>query len=223
MHNGAKIPKEPVEKGSDRCQLPLPADQLGSIGSAKQIIIVNTKYTTDFHAKVDTFEWQGSRWEHVFASIPAVIGKNGLAEQKREGDGKSPAGTFTLGTMFGSASRPEGVKWKYRQTTENDFWVDDPNSPLYNTWQTGPAKGRWNSAETLKRSDGQYKYAIVINYNDQRIPGRGSAIFMHLWSGPDRGTAGCTAMAEADLLKIMRWLEPGKKPVIVQTTETAVR
>jgi len=191
------------------------------LGHAQQVVCVTTDSRASFRARVEMFEKQGSEWVLVGGKMPAVVGRNGLSREKREGDGKSPEGVFDLGPFFGSREKPEGVKFPYRQTTDNDFWVDDPNSPLYNTWQTGPANGRWNSAETLKRKDHLYDYVVVINYNmSPPLAGRGSAIFMHVWNGPDEGRSGCVALAEDDLLKIMRWLDPGKKPVIVIEPET---
>ena len=120
-------------------------------------------------------------WKQVH-SFAGNIGRTGFAYNKVEGDGHSPIGIFSLGTAFGRYSNP-GTAMNYRQSTTNDFWVDDVNSPLYNTWQKGPVNGRWNSAEKMYIP--QYNYGFVINYNTaKRIPGKGSAIFFHVWSGP---------------------------------------
>jgi len=63
----------------------------------------------------------------------------------------------------------------------------------------------------------QYRWLIVVDYNrrDPR-PGAGSCIFLHIWKSPDKGTAGCTAMPEEDLLTILRWLQNEKNPLLVQ-------
>ena len=120
--------------------------------------------------------------------------------------------------MFGTAENP-GVKFEYRKTNGNQYWVDDPYSALYNTWQTGPSNGRWNSAENLYIP--AYKYAAVINFNTkERISKKGSAMFLHVSN--NSYTAGCTAISEANLLKILRWLDPGKNPVIIQGTKSQV-
>jgi Uncharacterized protein conserved in bacteria len=104
------------------------------------------------------------------------------------------------------------------KTTSTDFWVDDVNSNFYNSWQIGSTNNQWNSAEKLLRTkDILYDYAMVINYNiNPIIPGKGSAIFMHIWRGKYTGTAGCTAMPKKTMLKIMKWLNPNKNPIIIE-------
>jgi len=74
-----------------------------------------------------------------------------------------------------------------------------------------------------------YKWGVVVEHNGTpaRVPrwgprpqptqpGAGSCIFLHIWRGPDAGTAGCTAMAEPALLDTIRWLDADKSPVLVQ-------
>ena len=46
--------------------------------------------------------------------------------------------------------------------------------------------------------------------------GNGSCIFMHIWENDHSGTAGCTAMTEANLLKILNWIRAEKHPLLVQ-------
>ena len=152
--------------------------------------------------------------------MPAVIGKLGFAVHKKEGDIKSPMGIYTIGTAFGRQPNP-GTKMPYIQTTPNDYWVDDSNSPLYNTLQEAPVNGRWNSAETMYIK--YYDYGFVINYNTtERTPYKGSAIFFHIWIGSSIGTTGCTATSEENLLTILKWLDPSKNPLIIQGTMSEV-
>jgi L,D-peptidoglycan transpeptidase YkuD (ErfK/YbiS/YcfS/YnhG family) len=57
---------------------------------------------------------------------------------------------------------------------------------------------------------------VVVGYNtDPVVAGRGSAIFLHIWKGPGQPTAGCVAMEEADLERIVAWLDPDQKPQII--------
>jgi len=155
-------------------------------------------------------------WKGVSGPMEATIGENGFAlpGEKREGDGKTPSGIFSLKRTFGY---DETVKTKmpYRQALEEDLWVDDPNAPDYNQWvkqgETGAA-----SYEKMKREDGQYKYGIVIEYNtDPVIKGHGSAIFFHVWKEKDSPTAGCVAVSEEDITKIFEWLDPNASPLIM--------
>jgi L,D-peptidoglycan transpeptidase YkuD (ErfK/YbiS/YcfS/YnhG family) len=179
-----------------------------------QVVVVSVEEHTDFHAVVSAWEQSTGVWKNVFKDFPAVIGRNGLAleGEKREGDGKTPAGVYGLSLAFGEAATiPTGLN--YRQATDNDFWVDDPESPYYNMWVEGPPQAK--SFEHMKREDGLYKYGIVIEYNMAAIPGDGSAIFFHIWRGPDNPTAGCVAFSEDNILKLLSWLDIRKNPVVV--------
>ena len=175
-------------------------------------------------------------WLAEGLQIPVTTGPNGLAwgrglhsnieeePQKVEGDGRSPAGIFRLGTAFGYHAKPlADVRLRYRQATGRDYFVDDPESEDYNRWVTLPAgaanapNARWDSFERMRRDDSLYEFGIVILHNVAPVlKGYGSAIFFHIWQQPGAPTAGCTAMARSDLLELMRWLDPEKKPVIIQ-------
>ncbi|MFM8394098.1 MAG: L,D-transpeptidase [Acidobacteriota bacterium] len=166
-----------------------------------------------------------------------MVGKNGLAwaaelagpmgkrtdPVKREGDGRSPAGAFTLGTAFGYA--PEQVMGRlaidYLQVTKHHECVDDCQSRSYNQLVDGsrhPDRD-WRSSEIMRRDDDFYRLGVVINYNlPKPIPCQGSCIFLHIWEGAGRGTVGCTAMAPEKMLEIVKWLDRARKPVIVQLT-----
>jgi len=203
------------ENGSD-----IIVNRMPVIGNSEQVIIVSVPSANSYKATLNAYEKINGNWQVVFSNIPAVVGRNGVNKQK-EGDGKSPTGIFSFGTAFGTEKKPAGVKMPYRQTTDYDYWIDDVNSPDYNTWVTyeGNPKERWNSFEKLKIS--AYKYAVVINYNVTNIqPGKGSAIFLHVWQGQNKPTSGCTAISEANMLKILKWLDPNKKPIIIQGTQS---
>ncbi|MFM8654257.1 MAG: hypothetical protein ACKODZ_05945, partial [Verrucomicrobiota bacterium] len=84
-----------------------------------------------------------SPWIAKNPPIPVNLGRRGLAWgrglhlaqpglQKREGDGKSPAGAFFLGNiLYGYADRSPIPGWRYRQVTDRDLWIEEPSSPLY--------------------------------------------------------------------------------------------
>jgi L,D-peptidoglycan transpeptidase YkuD (ErfK/YbiS/YcfS/YnhG family) len=151
----------------------------------------------------------------VSDSFPAVAGKKGFAAigEKKEGDGKSPTGIFALSSAFGYAPSCS-TKMPYRQSSAEDFWVDDSESPQYNTWVHGAMSAK--SAEKMLRSDVLYKWGVVVDYNRSPVvAGKGSAIFLHVWRRPGSFTAGCAAFSEPDVVKILRWLDPDKKPVAV--------
>lgn len=188
-------------------------DKINGKGNAEQAIVVTANSSSSVSVIITTFEKSNGTWRQV-ASFSGNIGRTGFTYNKVEGDGHSPIGIFSLGTAFGRYANP-GTAMRYRQSTTNDFWVDDVNSSLYNTWQVGPASGRWNSAEKMYIPS--YNYGFVINHNTtSRTPGKGSAIFFHVWSGPGNGTAGCTSTSSDNVIRTLKWLNPSKSPIIIQ-------
>lgn len=182
---------------------------------ALQVLAVLEPKTGSVDSVLVGFEKKQTGWQRVIGPVPVTVGRSGIAEfeQKREGDGKTPRGSFPLKLVFGYADS-EDTRMPYRQATEQDVWIDDPSSPLYNQWVKGiPAT---ESHERMKREDSLYRLGIVIGYNMEPIrAGYGSAIFMHIWQGPGKSTAGCVAMAEEELRKITAWLDPEKVPQII--------
>jgi L,D-peptidoglycan transpeptidase YkuD (ErfK/YbiS/YcfS/YnhG family) len=133
------------------------------------------------------------------------VGRNGVSFSKREGDLRTPGGTFPLRGGFGARANP-GLPQGWFRVDGSDVWVDDSRSSLYNTHQRKPVGGRWTSAEDLLNTPA-YNYAQVIGYNEARTPGRGSAIFFHVDTGG--GTAGCVSLPTSALLAVMRWERSG--------------
>jgi L,D-peptidoglycan transpeptidase YkuD (ErfK/YbiS/YcfS/YnhG family) len=168
-------------------------------GRAGQVVLVASRGT---RARLTgcTRRADGS-YLRTFAPVEAWVGHHGVAPagRKREGDGRTPAGVFRLGAGFGTTAAP-GVRFSWLRTDARDVWVDDPRSPLYNTHQRTPVRGRWRSAEKMRIAP--YRYAQVVHYNTDRRPGRGSAIFLHVGTRP---TAGCVALPAADLVRLLRW------------------
>jgi L,D-peptidoglycan transpeptidase YkuD (ErfK/YbiS/YcfS/YnhG family) len=184
--------------------------------STQMILVMERRYLFSSGYFVYAVEKKHDHWKLVSGPIEATIGKHGFAlpGEKREGDGKTPSGIFSLKRTFGY-DKTVKTKMPYRQATEEDLWVDDPNAPDYNQWVK---QGETSAAsyEKMKREDGQYKYGIVIEYNtDPVIKGHGSAIFFHVWKGKDFPTAGCVAVSEEDMIKIFGWLDPNAFPLII--------
>jgi len=151
--------------------------------------------------------------------MPAFIGRAGFSADKHEGDLKTPVGKYGFGVMFGQRANP-GVKSPYRQADAASVWVDDVASPYYNTWQENAAlHGEHLDSAGYATA---YAYAADIAYNTSPItPGRGSAIFLHVSTGG--GTAGCVSLPQSDLLQVLRWLDPGRSPVIVMAPASVIR
>jgi len=101
--------------------------------------------------------------------------------------------------------------------------IDDVKSEYYNMVvnmrEKGLDPGALPSHETMIRDDDYYKYTILVGHNMNPVVQEGGCcIFLHLWGGEDSSTAGCTAMSEPDMVKLLALLDPELKPVIVQLT-----
>jgi len=168
-------------------------------------------------------------WRPASPVIDVLYGKHGLAwgrgvpgseesgRQKREGDGRAPAGLFALGTIYGDdPALPEGADFPYHQVTARDAWVDDPRHPLYNQHVAidDPAHPpEWFEKHRMRVGDAAFRWRVEIRHNAAPpVAGAGSVIFFHIRRGPDRKTAGCTVMAQEDLLTMIRWLRADRKP-----------
>jgi L,D-peptidoglycan transpeptidase YkuD (ErfK/YbiS/YcfS/YnhG family) len=194
--------------------------QLATVGSAQQVVIVTAANWTTSSATLQTYEKDANGWRAVFPAMAAHIGSNGFSADKHEGDDKTPTGKYGFGTMFGQQPSP-GVNFPYRVADSRSVWVDQPSSPFYNTWQENAALSGEHLANK-KEFGTAYAYAIDIAYNTHPVvAGKGSAIFLHVSTGS--GTAGCVSIAEPDLLRVLRWLDPARAPVIVMGPTSVVR
>ena len=126
-----------------------------------------------------------------------------MTEDKREGDNKTPLGSFPLRELW---VRPDRVTlgktiMQPRILREHDGWCDDVNHPRYNRHVVLPCDAHH---ERLWREDNRYNIIIPLGYNDT-VPeaGKGSAIFFHIASEQYEGTEGCIAVSQHDMLKLL--------------------
>ena len=147
-------------------------------------------------------------------SYRCALGAGGIRRFKLEGDGVTPAGSFALRRLF---YRPDRLREPQTglptvQLTPADGWCDDPADPNYNRLVKRPF---WRGHEVMWRGDHLYDLVVDVGYNDDLpIPGRGSAIFLHL-ARPDYGpTAGCVAFSQPDFLAILKRLTPDIRLVV---------
>jgi L,D-peptidoglycan transpeptidase YkuD (ErfK/YbiS/YcfS/YnhG family) len=201
--------------GCGRPPAPPSFDVPADVGQVVLVTPVPPSAAGAVSAEVRGFERRGDGWHEAFSPMRGVVGRNGViaADRKREGDGHTPAGTYPLGPAFGYAERID-TKLDYRRVTDADLWVDDPDHPDYNRWVPAPTAAR--SFEKMKRDDDLYELGAVIGYNTAPVvPGRGSAIFLHVWGGPAAPTAGCVAVSRGDLAGLLRWLDRTRNPAAV--------
>ncbi|MGN1023986.1 MAG: L,D-transpeptidase [Lachnospiraceae bacterium] len=158
--------------------------------------------------------WEkGADWTCVYCSY-AGYGRNGLSENRHEGDGTTPVGDFALPLAFGIRKNP-GTALPYQPVGENSYWAEEGNryteSPV-------PVPG-----EHLASYDPQYRYAVFIAYNaDPCIPGRGSAIFLHVRSEKTWKTAGCVSVTEENMIRLLHMLRPGARMLIAPSPEKLI-
>ena len=147
-----------------------------------------------------------------------ALGRGGVtpAADKREGDGASPLGSWPMRQVFfrpDRLERPETALPADAMIPEAG-WCDEPASPLYNRPVILPFAA---SHEQLWREDHIYDLIVVLGYNDDPpLPGRGSAIFLHLAREDYSPTEGCIACALPDLLALLRVAQPGDALEIVK-------
>jgi L,D-peptidoglycan transpeptidase YkuD (ErfK/YbiS/YcfS/YnhG family) len=132
-----------------------------------------------------------------------ALGRSGIRQDKREGDGATPVGIFPLRKLCYRADRfqkpPTALPTQAIQ--ETDGWCDDPDHPLYNKPVRLPFAG---SHEDMWREDYVYDLVLVIGHNDDPpVPGKGSCIFVHIINGDYEPTAGCIALSEDDMVELL--------------------
>ena len=212
--------------------LPFSSPPPSVFDDCRQLVLVLSPDDNSVAATLTRFERNGKAWKQVGAAHPVNLGNKGLAWgkglhsakpglQKKEGDQKSPAGLFRFGAAFGYAPASEvSFKLPYAPITETQICVEDSQSQYYNQIvdETRVVKD-WDARESMLRKDEQYKWGIFVKHNMAPEAEGGSCIFFHLWRKQGSGTLGCTAMSEENLLALMRWLDPGRKPVLVQMNE----
>lgn len=199
-----------------------------SLYASEQLVMVVSNELNGTNAILQRYEKE-HQWVKVGAKTPVVLGRNGLGyvafkePLKHEGDGRSPAGLFPITSTFGYDQNAT-FKLPYWHADENLYCVDDVNDSRYNKILRIYDKSSLPSSyEVMHRADGVYRYGAVIGYNDSGVRGRGSCIFIHLNHSDKRPTSGCTAMDEAPLIELLKWLEAVKKPQILQILKSECR
>lgn len=178
----------------------------------RQLITVTAASHGTSYATFRAYQITGTKKVLVFGPWTARVGYHGIAlpGHKREGDGKTPSGTYGFSFFFGVDPNP-GAAFAYRRAYRYDYWDDDSRSPRYNEWVDARRFSPGAKPEPMHNVPA-YDFAAVIAYNTARIPGRGSAIFLHVGTGG--ATAGCVSLPVKQLLRVLRWLRPADRPVI---------
>lgn len=192
-----------------------------TIAEATRLVLVRAGTMNEERASLDLFvrSKAGRAWRRIGQPREALIGRAGMAwghtfqtyrrrgePVKREGDKRTPAGFYRIGASFGfsPSNRPGHVVLKRDETV----CVDDARSAHYNTVKSRAEIGPKASGENM-RNYAVYRHGLFVEYPTSREENAGSCIFLHLASKSGRGTLGCIAMSEMDLLRLQQFAEPG--------------
>ncbi len=199
---------------------------------ARQLIVVSSPtldprdYLASFRAY--TRSSASAPWRLRFGAWPAETGYGHLRAHRHEGDGSTPTGRWGLErTIYGNRPNPGGLHYRYHHLVCGDWWDEDPYSPRYNQFvhvPCGTTPAFAPGSEALWTETTAYPYFAVIRFNVDPIRGGadapGSGIFLHSWVGGP--TAGCVALPEARLLRVLRWLRPALHPTVMIGTDREV-
>lgn len=148
-----------------------------------------------------TLTWRGGQ-------VPCTLGRAGVRQAKREGDGASPAGCFAFRRVLYRPDRlaPPVTRLPCAAIDPDDGWCDAPADPAYNRQIRLPYPA---SAERLWRDDRVYDIIVVLGHNDDPVvAGAGSAIFLHLAREDGGPTEGCVGLARAAMIELLAAVAP---------------
>jgi len=224
---------------------------VGPLQDHHQMIVVVTDSWEATHGRLQAYTRTPHGWAPQGSAFDVAVGRNGSAwgvgvvpaqgvgphqpgepvkpgdPVKKEGDGRSPAGVFTIGPAFGYAPTIT-TALPYQPMLASSYCMDVPDSPSYTRIVDAEVVGSdavEGSTEPMRldlhnKGDVRYREGFVIEHNPKAEPRRGSCIFAHLWRTPGEATAGCTAMQPEHMQRLLAWLDPAKRPLFVLLPRT---
>ncbi|AZQ40652.1 hypothetical protein EJ357_28825 [Streptomyces cyaneochromogenes] len=186
------------------------------VGDATQLITVKASGS---YATVTAWAKGSSGWKAQFSTGAGRVGSNGVTDgaTRRQSTYTTPTGTYTITEGFGHVAG--GTAMPYHQVTDDDWWVQDPESRFYNSMHGEQGadfpltESGDRGSEHLINYPTQYAKALVINFNRwPATPGRGAGIFLHV--NGSGATAGCVSVPRATMDRIMGWITPSARPRI---------
>ncbi len=167
--------------------------------------LVFVRYTGGTDAKVQMYQKAGGSWEQIL-DCSGYVGYNGL-DKERQGDRKTPTGTFELTQAFGIEDDP-GARMPYVKVDSNLYWCAD--SVRYNQLTDIREYPHDCAGEHLIDYAPNYNYGMFLDFNKDCVVGAGAAIFLHCM-GSRTYTEGCIAVSQDDMITIIRNAEEGAK------------
>lgn len=210
------------------------------LAAASQLVLVTSPGWNTPTGTLRTYERAETGWREVGQARHVTLGRAGSGwgiglhtpqtsgPRKQEGDGRSPAGIFYVGFAFGYPGQVD-TGLEYHAMDAGDWCMDVSGSRYYNrivNVDKVGERGIEGSTEPMRRDlhaegDQRYRIGFVVEHNTAGADRGGSCIFAHVWKSPDDSTAGCTAMSDADMQGLLRWLDGRRNPMFVLLPEDA--
>ena len=194
---------------------------LEAADDAQQLFIVAAFNDEATDAWVSLHERQADGSWHMVMTTPGFIGKNGLGKT-REGDAKTPTGIFHFNRAFGIADDP-GSSIPYVKVDDDTYWSGDPRdgycyNELVSLRDLPGLDIESGDSEHIIDYPYHYQYCLNISYNEEGVPGLGSAIFLHCFAPAKPFTGGCVSIPEDYMVYVMRHVDENTV-VIIDTYE----
>ncbi|MDD3253503.1 MAG: L,D-transpeptidase family protein [Lachnospiraceae bacterium] len=175
------------ETSFDTAQFVLP-DEAG--------VLVVVEGTGGTACNVYAYEKSERGWE-LRVDTQGYLGKNGMSNNRTEGDKTTPVGLFQMNTPFGQSEALAGFPSNYIQVDNSYVWENDSNRLTRNQGKSGERVGSAGYA-------GYYDYVIDAGYNRNAVHKKGSALFLHCEGAYKESTSGCVAIPREEMITIMR-------------------
>lgn len=191
-------------KWSDLQDKYLPKDKVQQLifvkylGNSQATLLLYTKVTPDADPSDSKSASADPYWKKVL-SCDAYVGQNGI-DKKKEGDRRTPTGSFTITHAFGVKKDP-GSRMDYLKLKDHHYWCGDREH--YNQLIDIRKDPHDCRGEHLISYTKQYAYAMALNYNKKCTYGKGSAIFLHCF-GYNPYTLGCVAVSRENMKTILK-------------------
>lgn len=220
---------------------PTAADS-GPLTASRKIILIVTPDWDASRGELSLYarDTISSPWKRLGNPSSCMVGRKGLAwgrglmpapasgPPKKEGDGKTPAGLFSLPLAFGYESQAKaaqaGVRLSYQELTPSTVCVTDPESAAFNDLADSKKRtAAWTRQDRMIRDDNANRLGAFIGHNrpDPR-PGLGSCVFLNIEPAPDKATGGSVGCPEPLVREILAWLDPDSKPLIAILPQSAL-
>ena len=188
---------------------------LDAVKDARQVLVVAAFSAEANNAWISLHEKQSDGSWNMVMTTPGFIGKSGLGKE-REGDGKTPTGAFRFNRAFGIADDP-GCAIPYVKADDDTYWSGDSREGChYNELVNAREVPGFDteSSERILDYPYHYQYCLNISYNEEGVPGLGSAIFLHCLGPVKPFTGGCVAVPEDHMKYIMQHVDENTVVVI---------